>query len=316
MQAVVHAGDAPGGMALREIDRPALTEERLIVRVRAASLNALDWHMSHGLPRLIGTLMGNAKSSVRGVDLAGVVEAVGAKATRFQVGDEVFGVGFGSCAQYAATTEERLASKPRSLSFAQAAALPVAGCTALQGLRDHGELKAGQRVLVYGAGGGVGTLTVQVAKALGAHVTAVSRAENLEMLRALGADEVIDYAKEDFTRRAERWDLLYDVGSDRSDADCRRVLAPGGCMVLAGAPSGTLAMMGGLLESLLSSGRGRRRPFLARIRTADLGALKDLAEAGKLTPVIDREVPLSGVPEAIRYLGTRQARGKIVVRVD
>jgi NADPH:quinone reductase-like Zn-dependent oxidoreductase len=255
-------------------------------------------------------------SRVRGGDMAGQIEAVGKNVTRFKPGDEVFGVGIGTFAEYAATLEDRLAPKPRNLTFEQAAALPIAGCTALQGLRDAGQVKAGQKVLIYGAGGGVGTFAVQIAKALGAHVTAVTSARNLDLLRSIGADDVIDYNQEDFTRRGERYDVLFDIGADRSFADCRRVLAPNGKLVHCGAPSGLWTMLWLLFRTLLMprSG-GQRASLMAKVRHGDLTVLKELVEGGKLSPVIDRQVPLSEVPDALRYLGTRQVRGKVVISV-
>jgi NADPH:quinone reductase-like Zn-dependent oxidoreductase len=210
-----------------------------------------------------------------------------------------------------------LAPKPRSLTFEEAAAMPVAGLTALQGLRDQAHLRPGQRVVVYGAGGGVGTFAVQIAKALGAHVTAVSRGSNVDLLRSIGADEVVDYSMEDFTQRGERCDILFDLGANRLLADCRRGLVPDGTHVLAGAANGLGPILSRLIEAQLRSRLGRQRigSFLARVRHEDLVVMKELAEAGKLSPVIDRRYPLAGVPDAIRYVGTRAARGKVVICV-
>jgi NADPH:quinone reductase-like Zn-dependent oxidoreductase len=308
---------SPDFLALQEIDRPAVGEDQVLVAVRAASVNAADWHLMRRLPHLIGRLAGMPASRVRGVDLAGHVAAVGGNVSRFEPGDEVFGAGLGSFAEYATSTEDRLAAKPRNLGFEEAAALPVAGCTALQGLRDTARVAAGQRVVVYGAGGGVGTFAVQIAKALGAHVTAVSCAGNLELLRSLGADEVVDYASEDFTRRGERYDVLFDLGANRSFADCRRVLAPNGRHVLAGAPAGLGAALLQVLAVKVMPRRGARRAsFMARVRHDDLVVLKQLAESGRLSPVIGRRYPLAEVPVAIRHLGTRRARGKVVITFD
>jgi NADPH:quinone reductase-like Zn-dependent oxidoreductase len=242
---------------------------------------------------------------------------VGRNITRFKPGDEVFGAGVGSFAEYATSTERRLALKPRNLTFEQAATLTVAGITALQGLRDKGCLQPGQRVLVYGAGGGVGTFAVQIAKALGARVTAVTSTNNVELMHSIGADDVIDYTKEDFSRRGERYDILYDLGGDRSLADCRRVLAPNGMVILAGAGSKIWPLLVRLLEAQLRSRIGRQRIgiYMARGKHEDLVVLKELAEAGKLSPVIDRTYPLSGVADALRYVGTRGARGKVVIKV-
>src|SRR5437867_290265 len=269
------------------------------------------------LPHLISMLLGMLRSRVRGADMAGHVEAVGKNVARFKPGDEVFGVGLGSFAEYATTSEDRLAAKPRNLTFEQAAALPIAGCTALQGLRDKGQVKAGQRVLIYGAGGGVGTFAVQIAKSLGAHVTAVSSTANADLLHSIGADRIIDYTKEDFTKSGERWDVLFDIGANRSLADCSRVLAQNGKHVFAGAPHGLWALLSRLLKAQLMSRSGSQRiMFMARIRHEDLVTLKELVEGRKLSPVIDRQYSLREVPDAVRYVGAGQARGKVVISVN
>jgi len=307
---------SPDGLKLREIAKPFAGETQVLVRVRAASVNAADWHLMQRLPHLIGRMLGMPSSRVRGGDLAGQVEAVGKNVTRFTPGDEVFGVGIGAFAEYATAFEDRLAPKPRNLTFEQAAAIPVAGCSALQGLRDKGQVQAGQSVLIYGAGGGVGTFAVQIAKWLGARVTAVTSTRNVDLMRSIGADQVIDYTREDFTQRGERYEVLFDIGANRSYADWQRVLAPSGKLVLCGAPSGLGAALWSLVKAqLLPRGRSQRIGFLARVRHDDLVVLKELVEAGKLSPVIDRQYPLSGVPDALRYLGTRQARGKVVISV-
>jgi NADPH:quinone reductase-like Zn-dependent oxidoreductase len=308
---------SPDGLKLRDVEKPGVGDDDVLVRVFAASVNAYDWHMMKRLPQFIGMLLRMPRSRFRGADLAGRVEAVGRNVTRFKPGDEVFGAGIGSFAEYATSTERRLAPKPRNLTFEQAATLACAGLTALQGLRDKGCLQPGQRVLIYGAGGGVGTFAVQIAKALGAHVTAVSSTKNAELLRSIGADEVIDYTKEDFTKRGERYDILFDVGAGRSIADCRSVLAPNGILMLIGAGDGLWPVLSRLLEAQIRSRIGKQRipSFMARGKHEDLVALKDLAEAGKLSPVVDRTYPLSEVPDALRYVGTRGARGKVVIKV-
>jgi NADPH:quinone reductase-like Zn-dependent oxidoreductase len=315
MKAVVQERyGSPDGLVFREIERPAVADDRVLVRVRAASVNAADWHMMQRLPQLIGRLIGMPSTRVRGGDMAGQVEAAGRNVTRFKPGDEVFGVGIGSFAEYATAFEDRLAPKPRTLTFGEAAAIPVAGCTALQGLRDKGRVEPGQKVLVYGAGGGVGTFAVQIARALGAHVTAVSSTGNLDLLRSIGAEEVIDYSKEDFTKRGQRYDVLFDLGADRSFAECRRVLAPNGRFVQVGAPAAIWKALLGLVQMQLMPRRdGGPIGLMARVRHDDLVALKDLAEAGKLRPVIDRTYPLSETADALRYVGTRQVRGKVVI---
>ena len=307
---------SPDWLTLREIPRPVATADRVLVKVHAASVNASDWHLMRRLPHLIGRLLGLPKSSIRGSDMAGQVEAVGKNVTRFKPGDEVFGAGIGTFAEYTTAFEDRLAPKPRNLTFAQAAAIPGAGCTALQGLRDKAQVKSGERVLIYGAGGGVGTFAVQIAKSFGAQVTAVTGTGNVELLRSIGANEVIDYTKEDFTTRGERYDVLFDIGANRSFADCGRALASSGRLVLAGAPSGLGAVLSRLLKArFMSVGGNHPISFMARVRSGDLVVLKELAEAGKLAPVIDRQYPLSETPDAVRYLGTRQARGKVVISV-
>ncbi len=318
MKAVVQNGyGSPDFLELRDVERPALGDDGVLVRVRAASVNAADWHLLGTMPHLVGVLLRASRTSVRGIDLAGEVEAVGKSVSGFRPGDEVFGAGLGTFAEYATSLPTRLAPKPRNLTFEQAATIPVAGITALQGLRDKAHLEPGQRALIYGAGGGVGTFAVQVAKALGAHVTAVTCAGNVGLVRSIGADEVVDYEKEDFTRRGQRYDVLFDNGANRSLADCRRALAPRGTLVLVGAASGMWRIVSRLLTArLITRADGQRfAPFLARVMHEDLLALEDLAEAGKLTPVIDRQFPLSEAPDALRYVGTRQARGKVVIRV-
>jgi 2-desacetyl-2-hydroxyethyl bacteriochlorophyllide A dehydrogenase len=303
---------SPDYLELREVDTPVAGDHGVLVRVRAASVNAADWHLMQKLPHLIGKLLGSPGSRVPGADMAGHVEAVGRDVARFRPGDEVFGAGRGSFGEYATAPEDHLVPKPRPLTFEQAAAIPLAGLTALQGLRDKGQVRAGQKVLIYGAGGGVGTFAVQVARSLGAHVTAVTSTGNSDLVRSIGADEVVDYTKEDFTRRGQRYDVLFDIGANRSLADCERVLAPDGRLVLVGAAGGLGAVVWRLIKASVGS---RRVSFLARVQHGDLVALKELAEAGKLSPVIDRQYALSEVPDALRYLGTRQARGKVVIRV-
>ena len=238
MRAIVQEGyGSADALRFREIARPVLAEGRVLVRVRAASVNALDWHSVHGglMIRAASTLMRQKDEPVRGVDVAGVVEAVGPNVTRFAPGDEVFGGAPAAFAEYALARERGLALKPRNVSFEQAAAVGVAGRTALQALRDHAQVKPGQRIVVNGAGGGVGTFAVQIAKALAVHVTAVTGTRNLELVRSLGPDKVVDYTKEDFARRGERYDAILDVAANRSLSDLRRALAPDGILVLIGA---------------------------------------------------------------------------------
>lgn len=316
MKAVVQNGyGSPDVLEMREIDPPAVADDGVRVKVRAASINALDWHLLRRLGHVAGRLLGRPVPRIRGVDMAGTVEACGPKVTQLEPGDEIFGVARGTLAEFAAATESWLALKPRSLTFEQAAAMPVAGCTALQGVRDRAQVQAGQRVLIYGAGGGTGTFAVQIARALGAHVTAVTRSGHLELLRSIGADEVIDYAREDFTRRRERYDVVFDIGADRSAAECERVLAPGGKLVMIGAPKNPGAFLARMLGTLAPRARGRRLMLMARARQKDLVALAELADAGRIVPVIDRTYPLAEAPEAFRYFGTGQVGGKVVIRI-
>src|SRR5712691_2883718 len=313
MKAIVQDGYGSADvLQLREVDRPVVPDDRVLVRVRAASVNALDWHTVHGgrLIRMIGALMRQPFNPVRGVDVAGHVEAVGKNVARLRPGDEVFGVARGTFAEYALGSENGLVPKPREMTFAQAAAMGVAGVTALQGLRDRGQVKPRQRVLINGAGGGVGTFAVQIAKALGAHVTAVTSTRNLDLVGSIGPDEVIDYTKEDFTRRGERYDVLFDLAANRSFADYRRVLNPNGRVVLAGATKGS--MFATLSRALMGIARSRLGstwlvPLLAKVQHSDLVVLKELVEAGKLCPVIDRQFTLSDAAEAVRYVGSGQA---------
>ena len=321
MKAIVQEGSGSAdALHVREIPKPTIAADRVLVRVRAASVNAADWHTVHGgvVVRAIAAAMRSPILPVRGLDLAGEVEAVGEAVTRLRPGDAVFGAGSGTFAEYAAVPEDRLAPKPARLSFEEAAALPVAGLTALQGLRDRGQLRPGKRVLVYGAGGGVGTFAVQIAKALGARVTAVTGTRNLDIVRSLGPDDLIDYTQEDVARRGERYDLILDVAATRPLAELARLLAPDGRLVLAGAAkAGMLAVLGRMAGARLRSRFLGQHipPLLARVTRDDLLALAELVESGKLRPAIDRAYPLSEAAEAVRYVGTGQARAKVVVTV-
>ncbi len=319
MKAIVQDGYGSADvLRLREIDKPVVTEGGVLVRVRAASVNALDWHSVHGgkMIQAVSTLMRQPEQPVRGVDVAGNVEAVGAGVTHFAPGDEVFGGAPAAFAEYALAQEKGLALKPRNASFEQAAAIGVAGRTALQGLRDKAQVKPGQRVLICGAGGGVGTFAVQIAKALGAHVTAVTSTRNLDLVRSLGPDEVIDYTQEDFTRRGERYDAVFDVAANRSVAELMRVLRPNGTLVLAGADKrGGIAIFTRIITAFARSRLLRQRIvfYVAKSTQDDLVVLKELIEAGKLCPAIDRTYPLSEAAEAVRYVGSGQARAKVVI---
>jgi NADPH:quinone reductase-like Zn-dependent oxidoreductase len=292
--------------------------------VRAAAVNPLDWHYMRGTPYVmrLGTGLRKPKVTQLGVDFAGTVEAVGKNVTKFKPGDDVFGGRTGAFAEYVTVHEDRaVALKPASLTFEQAAAIPIAAITALQGLRDGGKLQPGQKVLINGASGGVGTFAVQIAKWLGAEVTGVCSTRNLERVRSLGADHVIDYTKEDFTKRAERYDVMLDNVGNRGLLECRGVLKPEGRYVLIGGggpddgkwigplarPIQTLA-----LTPFVSQKMGM---FMAKLKQEDLGVLRDLMQAGTVTPVIDRRYSLSDLPEAIRYVEQGHARGKVIITV-
>jgi NADPH:quinone reductase-like Zn-dependent oxidoreductase len=322
MQAIVGTEyGSPDGLELREVDTPAVGDDQVLVRVRAASINPADWHFMRGLPYPVrlGSGLRRPKRTVPGADVAGVVEAVGKDVTEFQPGDEVFGYRGGSLAEFVCGGERNFLRKPAGLTYEQAAAVPLAGFTALQALRDRGRIEPGQRVLINGAAGGVGTFAVQIAKELGADVTGVCSTGNLDMVRSIGADQVVDYTVEDFTRSGQRYDLIVDAVGNRSLSDLRRALTPAGTLVLAGGGNGR--WLGPLLlplKAVVVSRFVRQRllPFLAKYTKDDLRVLKDLVEAGKVTPVIDRTYPLSEAPEAIRYLEAGHARGKVVVTVS
>jgi NADPH:quinone reductase-like Zn-dependent oxidoreductase len=320
MKAIVQEGYGPPDvLKLREVDAPSIGGGGLLVEVHAASVNALDCHITRGTPYLvrIGGLRA-PKDRIRGVDLAGRVVAVGKKVTRFKPGDEVFGGSNGSFAEYASSTERQLASKPAGLSFEQAATFYIAGLTALQGLRDKARVQAGQRVLINGAGGGVGTFAVQIAKWLGASVTAVTRTESADLVRSIGADEVIDHCKEDFTRRGERYDVLFDIGGNRPFTHCRRVMAPNAVLVAIGAPAGRwLAPATRLLKAAALSPFGRKRfvPFVAKPDPRALALLADLTQAGTIAPVIDRRYPLEDASQAVGHVEAGHARGKVVIQI-
>jgi NADPH:quinone reductase-like Zn-dependent oxidoreductase len=321
MKAIIYRRyGSPDVLQLDEIDTPVVADDGVLVRVRAASVNALDWHRMRGRPYLVRMSDGLRKPKLPGlgVDLAGQVEAVGRNVTQFRPGDEVFGARTGAFAECVVGLERNFVLKPANLTFEQAAAIPVAATTALQGLRGKGQLQPGQRVLVNGAAGGVGHFAVQIAKALGAEVTAVSRTSNLEMLRSIGADEVVDYTSENVTTVGLRYDLILDIAGTTSLLAWRRALMPRGTLVVVGGPGGRWispadrALKAAVLSRFVSQ---RLLPFFANISRDDLVVLKELAEAGKLTPVVDRRYPLTEVPDAIRYLETMHARGKVVITV-
>jgi NADPH:quinone reductase-like Zn-dependent oxidoreductase len=323
MKAVVYCEYGPPGvLALEDVERPVLGDSQLLVRVRAAAVNPLDWHYMRGTPYIARLDMGLRKPKVTrlGVDYAGTVEAVGRSVTQFKPGDEVFGGRNGAFAEYVAVRADRsVVLKPANLTFEQAAAVPVAAVTALQGLRDKGQLRPGQKVLINGASGGVGTFAVQIAKSLGAHVTGVCSTRNVELVRSIGADSVIDYTKEDFTKGAQRYDLIIDNVGNHSLSDVRHVLTPNGRYVMIGGPAGRWvdpiprAFASAVMSRFVSQDM---RFFVAQLNPKDLAVLSELLQSGKVTPVIDRRYKLSEIQDAVRYLETGRARGKVVITMD
>jgi NADPH:quinone reductase-like Zn-dependent oxidoreductase len=307
-------------LQLRDIDKPEVGLDDVLIRVHAAGVHIGDWHLMSGEPylmRVIGFGFRGPKIRVRGMDVAGIVEAVGQNITRFQAGDEVFGTCDGAFAEYALAREDMLAFKPADLTFEQAAAVPTSAFTALQALRTGG-IEPGQKVLIVGASGGVGMFAVQIARSFGAEVTGVASTAKLGAVRSLGADHVIDYTKEDFTRGGPRYELILDMGGNRSLSQLRRALTPRGTLVLVGGEGGDRWIgIGRSLQALVASPfvSHRLRPLSSKPNQADLQILKELIEAGKVRPVIDKTYPLSEVPNAIRYLHEGRARGKLVINV-
>ncbi len=311
---------SPDVLELRDVERPELTDDGVLVRVRAASVNPTDWYGMAGRPFVARPTQGvlKPKSLLLGVDFAGVVEAVGEGVDGVAPGDEVFGGRSGALAELV-NVKNAVARKPANLTFGQAAAIPVAATTALQGLRDHGRLQPGQRVLINGASGGVGTFAVQIAKALGAEVTGVCSQRNVELVRSLGADHVVDYTREDFTRSDRCYDLLLDVAGSRSWSECRRVLAPEATVVIVGG-SKTSRLFGPLAHVARMRAAGLRSSrkivfFIAKLTRADLDALRELVEADKVTPVVERSYRLDEAAEAFRHLADGPVQGKLVVTV-
>ena len=312
---VYHTYGSPDVLALEEIEEPAVNDDRVLVSVRAASVNWLDWHFLTGTPFLARLMAGLRKPQheVLGIDLAGRVEAVGAGVKQFQPGDEVFGSSSHGCfAEYVCVSEAELVTKPANISFEQVAAVPGAATPALQGLRDHGQIQPGQKVLINGASGGVGTFAVQIAKSFGAEVTGVCSTRNLELVRSIGADQAIDYTQEDFTQTGERYDLIFDVVAKRSFSDCRRALSPQGIYVTTEF-SPLLALRG---QWMSMTGNQKMVPLPPKPPSkTDLVFMKELLETGKVTPTIDRRYALSELPDALRYLEKGHARGKVVITV-
>lgn len=320
MKAILYTKYGPPDLLeLKEVEKPVPSDNQVLVKVHAASANALDWRpfeMPSLLIRLLDGGLLEPKDTSMGVDVAGRVEAVGRNVKQFQPGDAVFGVAKGAFAEYACADEHKLALKPDNLSFEAAAAVPVAAFTALQALRDKGRIQPGQKVLINGASGGVGTFAVQIAKAFGAEVTAVCSTRNLDIARSIGADRVIDYTREDFTKDAQRYDLILAVNGYHPIFDYRRALSPEGLYISAG---GSMAQIvqGLLLGRLLSRFGSKKLAFMGMANTnqEDLLVLKELLETGKVVPVIDRCYPLSEVPEAIRYLMEEHAKGKVIITI-
>ncbi len=320
MQAIVQDNYGSGeALELREIERPEIGEHEVLVRVRAAGVNPADWAVMSGFPYIARPVYGlrRPKTGVRGTDVAGEVEAVGSGVTRFKPGDEVFGASTGSYAEYAAASEDELAPKPANLTFEQAATVPMAGLVALQAIRDKGKVRAGKTVLVNGASGGIGTFAVQIAKALGAEVTAVVSTRNLELVRSIGADHVIDYTKEDFTANGKRYDVILDNVSNHSLSRLRRAMTATGVLIPNGGNFGNrwFSSAGRLIRGVILFRFGSQRlgNFLVSTNHADLVVLKDLVEAGAVTPVLGRTYPLSRTAQALDHVGEGHAQGKVAI---
>lgn len=313
---------SPDVLEVREVQKPRMGQDDVLLRVRAAGVHIGDWHVMAGRPylmRIMGFGFRAPKARVRGMDVAGVVEAVGTNVARFQAGDEVFGTCDGSFAERACARQDKLAPKPATLAFEQAATVPTSACTALQALRDTGRIKPGQKVLIVGASGGVGLFAVQIAKSLGAEVVGVCSTNKVDLVRSIGADHVIDYTREDFTRSGLRYDLILDMGGNRPVSQLRRALTRRGTLVLVGGEGGDrwTGSVGRSIRALLASPfvSQRLRMVSSTTNTQDLRFLKELIEAGTVTPVIDRTYPLKEVPDAIRYQHGGHARGKVVITV-
>ena len=325
MKAIVcHRYGDPDALRLEDVDKPSPGEGEVLIQVRAASLNALDWHLMKGKPAFARLFLGLRRPSARcpGRDVAGRVESVGRAVTRFKPGDDVFGACRGSLAEHACASELAVAAKPPNVSFEQAAAVPVAALTVLQGLRDHGRIEPGQRVLINGAAGGVGTFAVQIAKSFGADVTGVCSTGNVEIVRSIGADRVVDYTRENFTRSRERYDLIFDLVANHSFSACRRILNPRGVFVVAGGGGADGRAMGRrlgrmLIGALISRFVSQKLVlFVARLNQGDLDTMGGLLASGKVTSVIDSRYRLNEASLAIRRLAEGHARGKIVVTMD
>jgi NADPH:quinone reductase-like Zn-dependent oxidoreductase len=318
---------SPDVLQLGDVDKPVPAHDEVLVRVHAAAVNARDWHLMRGDPYLARLMIpaelgfGGPKLKIRGTDFAGRVETVGQQVTRLRPGDEVFGEVPGAFAEYVCVPDNLVEPKPANLTFEQAAALPLAANTALMGLRDVGRVQPGQHVLINGASGGVGTFAVQIAKSMGAEVTGVCSTRNTDLVAMLGADHIIDYTRDDFTRGGRRYDVVLDLVGNRSLTDCRRALTPTGTLILSGggvSNGGSLIGPVGLIIRGQLMSRFVRHRLLVLTATPskeNLATLRELAESGKITPVIDRTYPLNEVPDAIRYLETEHARAKVVITI-
>jgi NADPH:quinone reductase-like Zn-dependent oxidoreductase len=326
MKAIVYCDYGLANLKLEDVERPIPNDDQILVKVRAASVNPYDWHFVEGTPkimRMMGVGLRKPKDTRLGVDFAGTVEAVGKNVTQFKAGDDVFGGKGGAFAEYVCRRAEgAVALKPANITFEQAASINIAGITALQGLRDKGKVQPGQKVLINGASGGVGTFAVQIAKSLGADVTGVCSTRNVDLVRSLGADRVIDYTKEDFTKSADRYDVILDNVANHSLSECRRVLNPKGKYVMVGGgganEQGFIGVLARPLKAMVLS------PFISQqmgmmmadANQKDLTVLGDLMQSGKMKPVIDRTYKLSEVPAAIAYLEEGHARGKVIITVE
>jgi len=323
MKAIIYTKYGPPDvLKLKEVEKPILKDNEVLVKVHAASVNYSDWAFVRGKPFFIRMYQGllKPKNTILGADLAGRVEAVGRNVKQFQPGDEVFGdiseCGFGGFAEYVSVPENALALKPTSMTFEEAAAVPQAAVVALQGLRNKGQIQPGQKVLINGASGGIGTFAVQIAKSFGAEVTGVCSTRNLDMVRSIGADQVIDYTQEDFTQNEQRYDLILAAGGYRSIFDYKRALSPKGIYVSTGGSMAQTFQALFLGPWISMTGSKKMGAMLARLNQKDLIFMKELLEAGKVVPVIDRRYPLSEVAEAIWYYGEGHTQGKVVITVE
>jgi NADPH:quinone reductase-like Zn-dependent oxidoreductase len=311
----------PDVIQIEDVEKPVLKDDEVLIKVRAAGVNPLDWRLMRGGPYILRILLGLGKPKIKrlGVDVAGEVEAVGRNLTRFKSGDAVFGLCKGTFAEYLCAPESAFVIKPDNVTFEQAASVPVAALTALQGLRDRGKIRSGQKVLINGAAGGVGTFAVQIAKSFGAEVTGVCSTRNVDLVRSIGADHVIDYTREDFTKTGKRYDIIFDNVGNHSLAACRRFLNPKGIDVMVGDQTGRgiISLLVRLIAALIWSRFVSQKFvfFIAKLNQQDLTLLSELMATGKVTPVIDRSYALHQVPDAIRYLETERARGKVIISV-